>query len=270
MIAFRELELPSDVPSEANAMVRSEIAIETDLDVEELVTDCWGVPQCDPRARSYSYGAVSIKKSEAYVVASSLLRAGFECQTLDALPCAMARSTAMVITDPNICTLAVDIAYQQSTLTLVKAGRPILSRELRGLGVIGLLDQIGAAFELSRSDSQTLLFQSADNSIRSDSNTFEFSNPIHQYLSSYFQVLSAEIVKTIQFANRAYHYDFPNQLLIMGAGSRITNLERSLENRTDLPTRLWRINISDSLFADQPSSVYAVAAGLSTLAWEQV
>lgn len=270
MIAYRELELPSAIPSEANEMVRSEIAIETDLELEELVTDFWELPQCDSRPGTFSFGAVSIKKTEASHVACSLLKAGFECQAMDALPCAMARSTAMVVTDPDTSTLAVDLGYQQATLTLVKAGCPVLSRELRGLGVVALLDQIANAFELSRSDARTLLFQPSGRAVNDHTNTLSFSNPIHQYLSSYFQVLSAEIVKTIQFANRAYHYDIPNQLLIMGAGSRITNLEHSLENRTDLPTRLWRINISDSLFADQPSSVYAVAAGLSTLAWEQM
>lgn len=267
MIAYRELDLPSRIPSEANAMARSEIAIETDLDIEELVTDCWELPQCDSRASTFSYGAVSIKKSEASQVASHLLRAGFECQTIDALPCAIARSTAMVVSDPETSTLAVDLGYQQATLTLVKAGNPILTRELRGLGVIALLDQIADAFELSRSDAQTLLFQTSGKAFCDDTNTF--TNPIHQFQSSFFQVLSTEIGKTIQYANRAFRIASPTQLLIMGAGSRITNVDRSMEDRTGLPTKFWSIDLSDRLFDDQQSSVYAVAAGLSTLVWEQ-
>jgi hypothetical protein len=81
--------------------------------------------------------------------------------------------------------------------------------------------------------------------------------------------LASEIDKTIQFVNRAYRSATTNQLLLMGTGSRIANLERSLEDRTGLPARLWRIDLSDSLFGEQPTSVYAIAAGLSTLAWEQ-
>jgi Tfp pilus assembly PilM family ATPase len=270
MIAYRELELPSSIPSEANAMARSEIAIETDLDIEELVTDCWELPPCDPRAGTFSYGAVSIKRTEAANIASSMLRAGFQCQTMDALPCAMARSTAMVVADPDTATLAVDLGYQQATLTLVKAGRPVLSRELRGLGVVALLDQIADAFELSRSDAQTLLVQPSGEVTNDKSNKFAFSNPIPQYLSSFFQVLAAEIDKTIQFTTRAYRFAVPSQLLIMGAGSRIANLDRSLEDRTGLSARLWSIDQSDSLFAHKHCSVYAVAAGLSTLAWEQL
>jgi Tfp pilus assembly PilM family ATPase len=270
LIAYRELELPSSIPSEANAMARSEIAIETDLDIEELVTDCWELPPCDPRAGTFSYGAVSIKRTEAANIASSMLRAGFECQTMDALPCAMARSTAMVVADTDTATLAVDLGYQQATLTLVKAGRPVLSRELRGLGLVSLLDQIADAFELSRSDAQTLLFQPSGKAANDDPNKLAFSNPIHQYLSSFFQVLAAEIDKTIQFATRAYRFAVPSQLLMMGAGSRICNLGRSIEDRTGLSARLWSIDQSDSLFADKPSSIYAIAAGLSTLAWEQM
>jgi Tfp pilus assembly PilM family ATPase len=188
---------------------------------------------------------------------------------MDALPCAIARSTAMVVTDPDISTLAIDLGYHQATLTLVKAGRPVLSRELRGLGVVALLDQIADALELSRSDAQILLFQPSGKSVCDGPNTLAFSNPIHQQLSSFFQVLASEIDKTIQFVNRAYRSATTNQLLLMGTGSRIANLERSLEDRTGLPARLWRIDLSDSLFGEQPTSVYAIAAGLSTLAWEQ-
>lgn len=268
MIAYRELDLPSKEPSEANAMVRSEIAIETDLDVEELMAECWELPQSNPRMNTFSFGAVSIKKSEAFHVASCLLRAGFECQTMDALPCAMARSTAMMVPDSDVSTLALDLGYQQTTVTLVKAGRPILSRELRGLGLITLIDQIAASFELSRSDAQTLLFQPADSVIGSDSSSLHFSNPIHQHLSSFLQLLTAEIGKTIQFANSAYRTAVPGQILLMGAGSRIASLNSSLSDRTGLPTHYWRINQSDNLFDDHHTSVYAVAAGLSTLAWE--
>lgn len=268
MIAYRELDLPSKEPSEVNAMVRSEVAIESDLDVEELMTECWELPQSNPRLNTFSFGAVSIRKSEAFHVASCLLRAGFECQTMDALPCAMARSTAMMVKDSEVATLALDLGYQQTTVTLVQAGRPILSRELRGLGLITLIDQIAASFELSRSDAQTLLFQPADSVFGNDSSSLHFSNPIHQHLSSFLQLLTTEIGKTIQFANSAYRTAVPSQTLLMGAGSRIASLDGSLSDRTGLPTHYWRINQSDSLFDDHHTSVYAVAAGLSTLAWE--
>ena len=156
MIAYRELDLPLCEPSEAKSMILSEIAIETECDVEELLTECWVLPQNRPRTNTTSYGAVSLKRSTAMLLASDLLRVGFECQKLDAMPCAMARAASMVVRDSSVATLAIDLGYQQSTITLVQNGLPVFSRGLRNLGLIQLLEQIAVSFEISVTDAQTL------------------------------------------------------------------------------------------------------------------
>ena len=268
MIAYRELELPISDAIESNSMVSSEIAIESECDLEELSTGCWELPPNRPRAETSSFGAVSLKKSTALLVASDLLNAGFECQTLDAVPCAMARATSMVVADSSHSTLSVDLGYHQATVTLVMAGKPLMSRALRSFGLIPLLEQISRSFEIGMSDSQTLLFQSSSTRNGHLEVQDEFANPLQQTLSGFLQLLSNEIEKTVHYANRAYRSMTPCQLLLMGAGVRIPNVDQAIEGRVGLPTHTWAIDLSENLFGNQHVATYAVASGLSMLAWE--
>lgn len=265
MIDYRELDLPQVEPTESKAMVRSEIALEVECELEELSIDCWDLPQSKPRASTSCFGAVSIKRSAALMIASDLLRAGFECQTLDAVPCAMARSTSMVVDDESASTLAIDIGYGQATLTLVKAGIPILSRGVRSLGLVTLLEQIAASFDLSWADAQTLLFQSPNDS---RAKTNRFSSPLQQQIIAFLQAIANEIDKTILYVSRSHRSATPNQVLLMGAGARIPFLNQSIEERVGLPTQTWAIDLSENLFGSQPIATFAIAAGLSALAWE--
>ena len=245
-------------------MVRSEIALESETELDELLSDCWDLPQGNLRASTSGFGAVSIKRSAAQRVACDLLQAGFECQTLDAIPCAMARSVAMMTDDSIASTLAIDLGYQQATLTMVKDGKPMLSRGIRSLGMITLLGQIAASFEISLSDAKTLLFQSATKT------PIATASPVHQQLSSFLQSLTNEIDKTIAYASRAYRSAVPDQLLLMGAGAIISCLDESISERICIPTKNWTIDLSENLFDSQITATYAIAAGLSSLAWEGI
>ncbi len=270
MIEYRELDLPACDPSESQAMVRSEIALELDCELEDLLTDCWVLPQNRPRSNASSFGAVSLKRSTAMLLASDLLKAGFDCQTLDAMPCAMARATSMAVEGKEIATLAIDLGYHQSTVTLVQDGQPILSRGLRDLGLFHLLELISISFEISLSDAQTLLFQSPSNP-EGDLNAInDFSNPLQQKLSGYLQTLAHEIEKTLEFADRAYRAITPSQIMLMGAGVRIPAMDQAIEYRVGLPTQTWAIDVSENLFGNQHVGVFAIAAGLSSLAWESM
>jgi len=267
MITYREMELPQCDPSESLAIVHSEIAIETESELEELVAGCWQLPS-RPRSITTSYGAASIKESTALLLANDLLSAGFECQTLDAVPCAMARATEMVIEDKQAGTLAIDLGYKQATIALVQAGQPILSRALRNIGLLPFIEQIAKSFELTVSDSQTLLFQFASSRSDSEDCSEQFANPLQQLLNHYLQILSLEIEKTVDFASRTYRTITPVKLLLMGDGARIPSLEHKLASRLGIPTQTWSIERSGNLFGEHHISSFAIAAGLSSLAWE--
>jgi Tfp pilus assembly PilM family ATPase len=268
MIDYREMELPQCNPSESLSMVHSEIALESESEMEQLIAGCWQLPNNRPNAITASFGAVSVKRSTAQRIANDLLAVGFECQTLDAVPCAMARATAMVTDDKQVATLAVDIGYKQATITLVHNGQPILSRGIRNLGLLPLIEQIATSFEITLSDSKTLLFQAtAGRSVPTDDQD-QFTNPLQQVLNQYMHILALEIDKTIEYANRAYRTITASQLLLMGDGCRIPSVQCELASRVGLLTQIWSIDLSSNLFGEQQIASFAIAAGLSALAWE--
>jgi Tfp pilus assembly PilM family ATPase len=270
LIEYRELDLPANDLSEAKEMVRSEIALEKEFELEELLADGWELPQSKSRSKSSCYAAVSLERETALRFASDLLEVGFECQALDAVPCAMARATSMVDGDNDDSTLAIDLGYHQATMTLVKQGRPLLSRGIRSLGLIALLEKIAESFGVNVSDSQTLLFQSPNSRHKNTNDLGDFSNPLQQKLGCHLQTLTNEIARTIQYASQVYRSSTPCQILLMGPGTRIPSIEIAIANRVDLSTNCWSIDVSDNLFGNQSLASYAIAAGLSALAWEKI
>lgn len=272
LISYRELELPTSDDSDSQSMVRSEVATEIECDLEDVLTDCWALPQNRTRSTTTSFGVVSLKRSSAMLLASDLLHAGFECQVLDAMPCAMARATSMALETSNdsiqSSTLAIDLGYQHATITLVVNGNPVLTRILRHSGLVQLLDQIASTFEISLADAQTLLFQSSTIRALGSDRSDEFSDPLQQKRNAYLMSLTSEIEKTVVYISRTYRDFIPAKILLMGAGVRVPNIKQAIEHRTEMSTDFWSIDTSSNLFGMKHSGAYAIASGLSALAWE--
>ncbi len=145
-----------------------------------------------------------------------------------------------------------------------------MSRGIRKLGLLTLVEQIATSFEITFSDSQTLLFQAtAGRSVPADG-LVQFANPLQQVLNQFMHMLAMEIEKTIEYANRAYRTITPSQLLLMGDGCRIPSLQQELATRVGLLTQSWSIDLSRNLFGEQQIASFAIAAGLSSLAWEDL
>jgi len=267
MIAYRELDLPICDPSEARSIVYSEVALEAECDPNELITDCWQLPNSRSRSETSSYAAVSMKSIVAEQMALDLLKIGFDCQAMDAMPCVLARATQMMIENEKCVTLAIDLGYSQTTITLVQNGGPVLTRSLRNCGLLSLLESVAKSFEVSLFDAQTLLFQSSTVDKSYDSSQEKFSNPLRHCLESYLQALSIEINKTIEYSDRAFHSIAPEVILLMGAGVKIPFVAKILEQKTSLPTLLWDMDVSNGQVGSLPIGSFAVSAALSSLAW---
>ena len=169
----------------------------------------------------------------------------------------------MIKSQPSRSILAIN-----TQRSLVDNGTPILTRTLRNNGLVQLLEQIATAFEVSLAGAKTLLFQPPSSRLVSPDKIDDFTNPLKQNRNAYMMSLMSEIEKTILYANRSYRTIAPAQILLMGGGVRIPNVEQSIEQRVDLPTHFWSIDTSKNLFGMKHPGIYAVASGLSALAWE--
>jgi Tfp pilus assembly PilM family ATPase len=249
-------------------VVSSEVAFEAECDPNELVTDCWRLPKSRSRNESSTYAAVSLKCADAERISTDLLRIGFDCHVIDAVPCAIARATHMMIQDHESITLAIDLGYGQSTITIVQDNEPVLTRSLRSCSLISLLEGIARIFEVSLSDAQTLLFQSSSNDSFDDSGKEGFSNPLRQRIDAFLISLSYEVNKTLEYSKRLFHSASPERILLMGAGVKLPRIAQVLEQKTSLPTQFWCIETSLGQLENRPLGSFAIAAGLSCLAWD--
>ena len=268
MIDYRELDLPFSDLDDAYPVISSDVAFEMECDPNELITDCWRLPNSRSRNESSAYAAVSLKCAEAEQLSKDLLTLGFDCQVIDAVPCAIARATQMMIQDNESITLAIDLGYNQSTITMVQNDQPVLTRSLRNCGLISLLEGIARIFEVSLSDAQTLLFQSPANDLVNDSGQEEFSNPLRQRTDTFLHALSYEINKTLEYSRRLLHSVAPERILLMGAGVKIPRIAIVLEQKTSIPTQVWCMESSLGQWGSRPLGSFAIAAGLSSLAWD--
>lgn len=268
MIDYRELDLPFSDLDDAFPVVSSEVAFEAECEPNELITDCWRLPKSRSRHESSTYAAVSLKCAAAEQLSTDLLRIGFDCQVIDAVPCAIARATQMMIQDHESITLAIDLGYGQSTVTIVQDDEPILTRSLRSCSLISLLEGIARVFEVSIADAQTLLFQSSANDSFRDSGKEGFSNPLRQRTDVFLNALACEINKTLEYCSRVFHSITPQQILIMGAGVKIPRIANVLEQKTNLLTHVWCMESAFGPLESQPIGSFAIAAGLSSLAWD--
>jgi Tfp pilus assembly PilM family ATPase len=268
LIEYRELELPEASPSESQSMVHSEIAIETSCEFDDILTACWSLPRGNARSSSMSMGAVSIRKSTATQLANQLLSVGFECQTLDALPCAMARALSLMNNEPSAVTMAVDLGYEQATLIVTAGQQLVLTRCLRNQGLVQLLHHISATYDVSLSDAHVLLFQSESRIGGSPTGSNNSLNALHQQINRMLQSLRHEVERTLRFLGRSMGIAPPTQLVVMGAGSAIPNVAKLIEGRLGIPTSPWTMEYGDGENNGVQLSPYAVAAGLSMLAWE--
>lgn len=266
LIEYREMELPIADFNESLPMVHSEIALDMECEPDDIVTACWELPKGRSRSSLTSLAAVSIQRKTATSIANQLLSVGFECKTLDAFPCAMARATSFMVQDPSEITLALDLGYEQATLAIVSNGRLLLTRGLRHQGLRNLLQEIADAFDISLADARVLLFQSC--AFQEGTSSPGSSNPLHQHIQAFLQSITAEINRTLRFVERSLAVSTPNQAIVMGPGSQIPKIASLIGNRLGLQARLWTIAGTESTAAIKNTASYAVAAGLSALAWE--
>lgn len=268
LIDYRELELPECAPTETHSLLQSEVTLESECDFDDLMTDYWELPANRPRSTTNSYGVVSLDRSVAIMTANDLLRSGFECRVLDAMPCAIARATCMMKDESDLPRLAIDLGYQQTTITLVHNEKPMLSRAARSIGLLPFLEQIAQGMEISLADAQTLLFQLPSSRKAMLAGDTDFANPLQQKLGGFVHALVHEIDRTLHYIQKAHRTMVPKEIVLMGEGTRIQNIAEWLEQQMGLATKTWSLDVSKSIFGNQPIGTYAVASALSALAWE--
>ena len=211
---------------------------------------------------------VSMKEHASYRFAEDLSRAGWECRVLDALPCALARSSSMATGNPQIPVLSLEMGYAQAILLVVIDGQPAMMRCLNKFGTKGLFEQVAAVFAITPADAQTLLCHGKPGVRSQLQDAFLEKQALDPFLHSFADGLCAELNRTLQYVELMEQNSVPVKILMSGAGTEIAALPSLIASRASVETEPWSIPISGHVSMADKLSTYAIASGLSALRWE--
>ena len=265
LVEHRLFEIPRGSESEQHRMTGEELAAELAVEPQDLAFDCWDSSlDAEPDAAVARMLVNSVPKSLAQKLGDSLLAIGFECQVLDGVPCALARAVGLA--DPAAAedaVVAIDLSYSLPVVVLVKRGRPLFARTLRGVGLQSIMQPLQAGLELSSEECQQLLVRYGVTAIGQQPTLA--TGRTMQIIARPLQDLLSEIKRTVDYISQNFRGNRPQRVCLFGGGAAIKNLPEHIGHKLELPTATWGLSGSNS---DPGDAIYGVAAGLSALAWE--
>jgi Tfp pilus assembly PilM family ATPase len=261
---MRSCEVPFGTRDEMWEMVREELIAAKDGVGDDCRFDFWETHGGgDGMAR---VTALAVAENAAARLAADLRSAGYACQVLDGLPCALARAVAMADGESNEPAAALDLGYGSPTLVITQQGKPVFSRVLRGCGGShAILRTLEASLQLSRPECAQLLSRLAGAS--SNRVVKARASGIVLLLSNSVARLVEELHRTLAYVAQQFGSLRPARMWLFGGGAVVPDLGAHLGERLHLPVQAWRLDAGGDGEASD-DALFGVAAALSTLAWE--
>jgi len=254
LATLRSFEFPSGPMEDHRLMVEQELAEDVASSGHEFAA--WiGLPG----SKTDRVIAVSADHEISLKLAKELLAARLRTKILDAAPCALARAVALVESADDELAAVLDLGYSTSLFMLVRGGQPLYCRTFRGCGMQALQQAIETQLKLSAGEGRHLVGRYGVSFGAQQS----AAKATGQACEGVLNLLVDEVLRTLLFGQSQLRIA-PTRLWLAGPGGVIPNLAAILQESLELPTSAWRLPGSD----DADDAVYATAAGLSALAWE--
>lgn len=264
---MRLLDLPVVSPSEQAALVTEELLSELESDSSDLSIGYWQAAKPPGQEAGLArYAGYAVPRNLAESVGQGLLRAGWRCQTIDAVPCALARAVQMLgFRRTEDAVLAIDLSHKLPMVVLVVRGCPLFVRTLRDAGISTIIDPLCAEFHITYAECHQLLsrFGIPAPDQRPAAAAIKTMQVIHHPVN---QVLS-EVKRTVDFIRQQFSAYKPTQVCLFGGGAAIKNLPERLSSIIQLPVYPWSLRRNAERNRTEEAA-YGLAAGLSALAME--
>ncbi len=270
-IDYREFELNVDERTVIDQAVRAELEKEPGYDFDSSIVKVWELPtNRRSQNQKQNVSIVATDYSTSMWLGELATRAGYCPEVFDALPCAIARSTELFFAGADQPCLVVHMGHARTTVCLVHQGLPVLTRTLSQHGFERVLTPLGEQFAITPAEASSLLLKVAQDGAKAWSDSKDLMEIVSEYQIRFVQPLASEIYRTLEYI-RAEHSDFsPTGILLCGDGSVMPNISLQFEQLLELPTEPWILAVRNDARLGLPVSLYAVAAGLSAIAWEDV
>ena len=265
IVDYRSIDIPHVDPIEQRQIVGEELAADLDAETSDFLFDFWNLPtESSADSETARLDAVCLPRTIASRIAKDLMDIGSDCQLLNAMPCAIARAVQIANpaeTDNIVCGL--NLGFTSSTLVMVRNGNPIFSRVLRSESLRSIIQPLQSSFNLSVEESRQLLTH-VGVGLPGQSNPTTGSS-IMQRVVAPIESLTSELIRTVDYIHLQPGRYYPSRICLMGGGGLIKNLPLLIENKLHIPVQLWSLPDTKPDLSDP---LYAVAAALSSLAWE--
>lgn len=270
MVEYREYELQIEKPSDLDDAVRVELEKEQGYAPGQLVVKAWELPTGRLlRSRKQSAAVVTADYDFSMWLGELISQAGYAPEALDALPCALARASEMFLRGGDHPCLMVHIGDSCTTLTLVQQGLPILTRVLNHHGYEKMLVPLSSEFAITPAEVNLLLMKAATEGNRQMDSSNELVEIVSEFQLRFVQSLAGEVYRTLEYIRAEHSSSDPTGILLCGNGAVLPMLSFQFEQLLEIPTETWSLAGSEQVNRGMPVSLYAVAAGLSAIAWEE-
>ena len=226
--------------------------------------DFWSTDEVSDEAAKVT--ALRMPARLAMSIAEDLTTAGYECQVLDGLPCALARAVTMMGGKNATPMIALDLGASEFTFVLVANGKPLYTRVLRGGGLRTLVQPLQQSLNLSHDQAMQLLIRYAIAS--GDEACDKVVSAPAQLLEQPMAQLINELKRTIDYAANQFSTSKPSRMVLLGGGAAIRHLSECLNRQLAMPVQTWRLPSTKPHEAADDAH-FGVAAALSVLRWEQ-
>ncbi len=269
LMEVRSIELPAGTDEELRNMMHEELLADA-AETIELCFDYLATQAADSAEGDMgTYSLFAAPTGVATSTANSLRQAGFECEVLDSLPCALARATQLCEPAEYQTPLAaLDFGYASALLVVAKGGQLLFTRQLRGCGLQMLLKPVQQRLQLTDDEAKQLLSRYAVPSTSDSSPLAALAKTAQAIMAEPLAHVATELKRTFDFLDLQFRSITPKKLILVGGGALLPALPSTLAEETGLPTRLWSMPPENGQAARPEEAMFGVAAALSSLAWE--
>jgi type IV pilus assembly protein PilM len=278
LTSLRTMRLPAGTPRQQRSMIANQLAPRLPLAASASAFDFWELETSDRGADDKQKLAVlSVDETKAVAMAKEIERAGLECRVLDGQPLAIARAVEMLQPHDSAQVQAVlDWGYERATLSIVRHGVPLFTRDLRRCGIARTIGALSQSLGVSPDDAQQILTQyglpaESSEELRPGEETFrQLQEVIEEVIVPPLHELVAEIEKTFHYLRFQRPELNPQGLYLVGGGASIRHIDQHLSRRVSLPLSLWMMPLGSARLESGTRLSLPMLAGavaLSALAW---
>ena len=253
----------ADDPTQRLSALESVVA---DADRQDATYAVWRSSWRTTEAAEHPHHVVRMSQRRAERVAHQLADSRVECQALDCLPFALARSVALAGDASREPVAVVDCASRLPIFTIVNRGAPYYTRELRDCGFEQATLQISNRLGLDAREAESMVSQLARSSA-DVSSLNQASRLIGELTRDLRRSFTAEIERTLRFVDSEDASLTPHRIWLVGGGAGLPCLAAEVAEQTGRETRIWKLHAPAGDRSAAPASVhtFAVAAALSAI-----